>query len=412
MRATLMTVLLSVLVAVPGAWAGPLLEGEDREKAERLAARAIEFLRESQEERTGGWSTNPRGPDLPGVSALALTGMLMDPEINERDETVRRGLEYLLSFRQDDGGIYDTLLPSYNTGLALSVLAQVEDPDARAAIEPAQRFLMGLQYSEDAVTEGEAGRTTRRVDEDHPFYGGVGYGRHGRPDNSNLTIVLQGLWDSGIDSEEAVFDRAVKFLERTQMHEDINDMPYAEGSRQGGFIYSTSTDEENIGRGQSFAGMIEEEQPDGGRVSRLRAYGSMTYAGFKSYLYANLDRDDHRVRAALDWMTRHYTLDENPGLGPDGQYYFYISFARAMAAWGEPELEVVKPDSEEKESRRWAADLIEKLAELQEEDGSFRPVHDRWMEADPVLITSYSLIAIQEALGRTIRPVRAHVGPN
>ena len=41
---------------------------------------------------------------------------------------------------------------------------------------------------------------------------------------------------------------------------------------------------------------------EGGRVSRLRAYGSMTYAGFKSYVYADLPRDDPRVELALGWL--------------------------------------------------------------------------------------------------------------
>jgi hypothetical protein len=35
---------------------------------------------------------------------------------------------------------------------------------------------------------------------------------------------------------------------------------------------------------------------------------------------------------------------------------------------------------------------------LQEPDGSFKSVDDRWMENDPVLITAYSLIALGEAV--------------
>ena len=38
---------------------------------------------------------------------------------------------------------------------------------------------------------------------------------------------------------------------------------------------------------------------DGG----LRSYASMTYAGLKSMIYAGLDRDDPRVKAALDYIT-------------------------------------------------------------------------------------------------------------
>ena len=47
--------------------------------------------------------------------------------------------------------------------------------------------------------------------------------------------------------------------------------------------------------------------------------------------------------------------------------------------------------------RDWRKDLGEKLAALQQADGSFKVVDDRWMENNPVLITAYGL----DALART-----------
>ena len=49
--------------------------------------------------------------------------------------------------------------------------------------------------------------------------------------------------------------------------------------------------------------------------------------------------------------------------------------------------------------RNWAKDLVEQLATLQNPDGSFRASKDgaRWMEDNPVLITAYALIALEEA---------------
>jgi hypothetical protein len=35
---------------------------------------------------------------------------------------------------------------------------------------------------------------------------------------------------------------------------------------------------------------------------------------------------------------------------------------------------------------------------MQQPDGSFKSVNDRWMENDPVLITAYGLIAVGEAM--------------
>ena len=100
--------------------------------------------------------------------------------------------------------------------------------------------------------------------------------------------------------------------------------------------------------------------------------------------------------AARDWITSNYTLEENPGVGTDGLYYYMLVFAKAMDVFGEPTLTVTRADGTT-EMRSWKNDLVERLASLQSEDGSFKSVDDRWMENDPVLITAYALIALREA---------------
>ena len=62
-----------------------------------------------------------------------------------------------------------------------------------------------------------------------------------------------------------------------------------------------------------------------------------------------------------------------------------------------PSLEVATEDGSTREAN-WADDLIDRLAELQNEDGSFRSVNDRWMENDPVLITAYAMVALGEVI--------------
>ena len=205
------------------------------------------------------------------------------------------------------------------------------------------------------------------------------------------------------------------------MVDSVNDMPYADGSAQGGFIYATSENRDRVGSGQTMAqgpeALVMETTDDGARVSTLRAYGSMTYAGFKSMLYADLDRRDPRVLAAKEWMRRNYTLDKNPQLGSEGLYYYFVTFARAMDAYGQQFItplipagstEIVINDEAasgaasggfvEGETRDWQNDLVARLAELQNPDGSFKSVNERWMENNPVLITAYSLIALQNAV--------------
>lgn len=372
-------------------------------KAREMIDKSIEYLRARQDEETGGWSVRDEGPALPAITALVLNGMLMEPTIDASDEDVAAGVEYILSFRQDDGGIYDRILANYNTAISLSALARVNREEAAAAIKPAQDFLRKIQWSEETITSPDTPAGTEEqvgeITKDHPWYGGVGYGGSGRPDNSNLNLMLQGLHDSGLSCDDPAFQRALVFLQRTQMHDDVNDMAYADGSSQGGFIYATGEDTASAGEGESKAGMIEEITPDGRKISRLRAYGSITYAGFKSYIYANLDRDDRRVELAHDWIRRHYTLEGNPGgMGMQGFYYYMVMFSRAMDAWGLPQIRTLNEDGSTGEVRDWANDLIDRLAELQKADGSFENRHDRWMEGDPVLVTAYALLALQHAI--------------
>lgn len=384
-------------------------------RAKELIAKATAYLQSKQDASTGGWKTEGTGPKFPAITGLVLTGMLLDPAADPKDAAIAQGVKYLLGTQKPDGGIYDSNLPSYNTSISVCALTKVKTQESAEAVKRAVEFLKSLQCGEAAVgaSQGhqEAGVV---VGKEHPFYGGVGYGRHGRPDLSNLGWMLEALHEAGVEGSDESFKRALVFLERTQMLDKtadgtpVNTMEYAQGSKQGGFIYSTSINKEKVGVGQSMpSDMIEETLDDGTKVSRLRCYGSMTYTGFKSYLYADLKRDDPRVQAAMGWMRDNYTLDENPGLGKEGLYYYYVVMARALAAWGEPELPVMVtrtwPDGEKTMAERvvqpvnWADDLVSQLAEMQQDDGSFKSVHERWMENDPILITAYALIALRYA---------------
>lgn len=386
---------IAAVLSVVFAWsAAGQAEPSAAERLDRFAERAIDYLR-SQQAEVGGWAVPEQGPVFPAITGLALTGMLMDPAIDATDPDVLRGLEFILSYRQPDGGIYDRILASYNTAICVSALALARDelPEADIAIEPAVSFLRELQWGSTADVPAALADEVDAVDRSHPFYGGVGYGRSGRPDNSNLSLWLQALADAGVPGDDPAVQRALVFLERTQMLGDVNDMPYAAGSTQGGFIYATSPsgDQAELGIGESKAGTIEESLSDGTTASRLRAYGSMTYAGLKSYAYARLDESDPRVAAALGWIASNYTLDENPGIGTDGYYYFLLVFGRALGARGEVLLPTANGETD------WTEDLAVKLDELQQPDGSVRVVDDRWMEDNAVLITSYALIAAQNA---------------
>lgn len=371
--------------------------------------KAAAYLRTQQDAASGGWSVKTGGPEFPAISGLVLRGLLMNPKANMDDMAISGGIKYILGCQQTDGSIHSGLLPSYNTAICLSALASIPNPDARIkeAIDRAKAFVRTLQFGEEAKVPAGVPDVAEKVERSHAFYGGVGYGKHGRPDLSNTAFFVEALRDSGVDTSDAAYQRALVFLQRTQMLEtvkgpdgkpmQVNDMAYAKGSQQGGFIYATSENKDTVGSGQSFAGTMEETLSDGTVASRLRAYGSMTYSGFKSYLYAGLSKTDPRVVAAREWIRRNYTLEENPGVGTDGLYYFLLVFARAMAVYGENQIVTVDAKSGQESTRIWRNDLATRLAKLQKEDGSFTSVDDRWMENNPVLIAAYSLGALGHA---------------
>jgi squalene-hopene/tetraprenyl-beta-curcumene cyclase len=121
-----------------------------------------------------------------------------------------------------------------------------------------------------------------------------------------------------------------------------------------------------------------------GRVS-LRAYGSMTYAAVLSMCHARLDRADPRVKESLEYCRRNWSVDENPGMGSQGLYYFYDIMARALAASGVEKIG----------EHEWKKELSAKLISLQRPDGSWYNDNNRFWESDPVLCTSFALLVLQ-----------------
>ncbi len=409
------SLLAAALVIVSLAGSALAIDEAHKAKGEKLIVKAVDYLRSKQDAKSGGWgvpsSSTPGAaqaqPVFPAFTGLVLNGLLMQPGVTTADPAVDKGVKFILSYAKPDGGIYDTLLPSYNTAICLSALARVDTPDAKKVIKAGQEFLRNTQWGSPTPmgVGGLGGKDgpTSVVGPEHPFYGGVGYGGGGRPDISNLQFMLQAFQETGVPADDLGVKRALVFLQRCQMLDKgpdgkiINDQPYARGTLQGGFIYSVAETGETIGQGESKAGMIEETLDDGSKVSRLRAYGSVTYSGFKSYVYAGLAKDDPRVTAAWSWITANYTLAENPGIGQEGYYYYLLAFSRCLDATGKATIETTGPAGA-KVARDWRNDLIDRLAELQNDDGSFKSVNKRWMEDNPVMITAFGLIALQHAV--------------
>ncbi len=350
------------------------LEPAVRQSTERALTKAASYLVAAQRP-DGAWEAFDR--PHPAITALVVAGLAKHPDYGPSHPNVQRGLQFILTFVQPDGGIYipDEGLHNYNTSVALIALAAMNDDKLAGRIRAAQDYLKKLQWDERHGHEISSS-----------WYGGAGYGKSKRPDLSNTQLMLEALHESGLPADDPVYRKAMVFISRSQMLASSNDQPFAESGGDGGFIYTPANG------GESKAGTeIVEGRP------RLRSYGSMTYAGFKSMLYAKVDRDDPRVKAAVDWIRQNYTLDQNPNMPVEfamqGLYYYYHVFAKAMQAWGVPRIQDGRGAS-----HVWRTELCKTLVLRQNDDGSWVNSADRWYEGNPHLTTAYALLALQAAL--------------
>lgn len=122
----------------------------------------------------------------------------------------------------------------------------------------------------------------------------------------------------------------------------------------------------------------------------------MTYAGYKSMIYAGLTPEDPRVAAALKWISSTYTVDNNPNMGQAGLYYYYQTFSTALEA---AKLESI--NDADNQPRNWREDLAGALAKRQNSDGSWSNENRRWLENEKNLATSFALLALANCRTRT-----------
>lgn len=364
---------------LPAARAQTATEQKGEAKAESVVTKGLDYLK-SQQKPDGGWQNQS---DPPGMTALVLKAFTQDPQQANNKAVIEKGFTRLLADQNPDGSIGD-MLANYNTAIAITALAAAKEPDHKQQMDKAVSFLRELQWG--GTVEGV--KEDMRVDDKNPNYGGFGYGggQSKRADLSNTQTALDALHDAGLKSDDPAFKAAIKFLSRSQNRSESNDQKWA--GDDGGFVYTPGAG------GSSPAG--EFKGPDGQRM--LRSYGSMTYAGLKSMIYAGLSHEDPRVKAAWAWIQRNWNLDQNPGMaidkpssGDSGLYYYYHTMARALHAYGEPIIVDSKGVPHD-----WREELIAKIASLQKPDGSWEGTQ-RWMESRPVLSTGFAILALQEA---------------
>jgi len=332
----------------------------------------------AQREVDGGWSMD--GAMKPAITAMVLKCLLQHPDLDVNSPVVKKGFDVLLSYRQKDGAIFDPKqgMPAYSTSIAVMAMAAAKDPKLNGAIRQASDYLKGIQ-----IKPGQESPDGGTVAADSPRVGGVGYGRNGEPNLSVLGFAMEAWHDAGVTADDESMKMAIGFLSRLQNRSESNPMPWArEGAGDGGYVYDLKTSKAGSG-------------PEG---RGLRSYGSMTYVGFKSMLYAGVDRNDPRVQGAYMWIRRHWRLDSNPNLptarSKQGLFYYYHVFAKALRVWGVDEITDLK-----QVKHNWRHELIDALSDRAAADGSWVNTEaTRWDEGNPILATCFAVMALQEAL--------------
>jgi squalene-hopene/tetraprenyl-beta-curcumene cyclase len=346
-----------------------------RNEVGRAIERGVKWLATEQNATSGLWG----GEEYPAITGLSLRAILGDPARKNGDKysaALDKGYSFILSKTQSDGGIYGKGLASYNTSICLMALLQRKKPEYKPVILKARNFLINQQHDFDS-----------RGKNDNVFDGGIGYGaRWAHSDLSNTHLAMEALFYTKkmIETEEGDkldldWKAAIAFVEKCQNLPGNNKEKWVseDPSDRGGFVYFP---------GSSMAG---ERKLAGGKVA-LRSYGSMSYAGMLSFIYAEMDPKDDRVKAVRDWLSQNYSVKENPGLGPQGMFYYFHTMAKALSLSGSDKIK-----AQDGSLHDWRHELARKLFNLQNQKGYWLNENGRWWERDPVLVTSYALLTLE-----------------
>lgn len=335
----------------------------DAAAVQKSRSKAIDYLRTTQAE-DGSWTTNK----MTGITGLVVIAALRNGVVAD-DPMIAKAMSFLSKSIQKDGGVYapKANLSNYETCIAIVAFREAnKDGKYDKVIENAAKFVRNEQFDEN-----------KGLKPSDTNYGGAGYGGpKSRPDLSNTQFLIEALRASGAKPDDPALKKALVFVSRCQnLESQANTTEFSAKVGDGGFYYTPSAG------GGSPAG----KEPDGG----LRSYGTMTYAGLKSMIHCDLKADDPRVKAAIGWIRKHYTVTQNPGIDKKGLFYYRQTFAKALEALGQ---DVIEDESGKKHD--WRQDLVNQLIAEQKENGSWVNSDRQWMETNPQLATAFSLIAL------------------
>ena len=335
--------------------------------------KGLAYLREHQN-ADGSWGS--KDPLHAALTAFPLIAFHGEPKGAYRGKDapafMQKGYAFLRTLAKPDGGFYTDDFECVNTANSMMALLGPNDPKDDMLLSKANKFLVDMQNRNGAIASFDGG-----------FSYGPGMENRQWADMHNTVCALEALkayeQQERPGSDKLNWDAALAFVTRCQNLASHNKEAWVsdDAENKGGLVYSPIS---------STAG--DKEVP--GRRRVLLSYGSMTYAGLLCMIYSGADSTDPRFAAALDWTSKNYSVEENPKLGKQGLFLYYNVMANALATANVDTLTL--PDGREVS---WARDLAVKLISMQKNDGTWVNENSRWLENDPILVTSYSLIALE-----------------
>lgn len=360
---------------------------ELRRKLETAYTSAADWL-VSQQDKSGAWKQGP-GPSV-AFTSLAVTALARAPKDlrAKYDGPISRGAEFVASKRNSDGsfgeGPTGAFLKSYTTALAIMALSAVDREKYGDHVRGGQAYLKHNQLKE-GIDRGGSG-----YGDEEPTKDGM---KKTIANLSTTGFTSEAMEASGLPKDDEFWKLVVEFVRRCQNNSETNtDREFVEKLKavglsvgdDGGLYYAPSPDRKVHKAGT--LKVIDKEV--------VQSYGSMTYHGIKTYLFAGLKKDSPEVKAAIDWVRKNYSVEAHPGFPYDsakrnhlrGLFYYYYVMARAMDAIDERPFRTF--DGKEHD---WPVELGRQLLKQMKDGRMWVNENPAWWEDNPLLVTCYVL---------------------
>ncbi|OGF53400.1 MAG: hypothetical protein A2497_03265 [Candidatus Firestonebacteria bacterium RifOxyC12_full_39_7] len=309
-----------------------LTTGKVFEQSKEASIRkGIRFLL-SQQEENGSF----KSAYFPlGATQMALL-VLFKQGWSEEDKPVKKAVDFMLKHEQADGSYFsnnevEKEKVSYLTGMAIKVLSKTVNPVYKEKVKKSVEFMKSIQDKE----------------------GGFGYYKGSRADMSATENVAKGLEEGynflNIQKNDEMWIKMLDYLKNHQ-------------NEDGGFGYA-----------------------DDNETTRS-SYGSMTAVGLSLQSLFKKPLSSDEVKKSIDWLSKNYTLKENPKAKSDKHYPYYLkALAESLNLYG---LDTIT--DKDNNIHYYYKELVEKLMKEQLEDGSWSA---KWYE--PVLAADFYISILQ-----------------